>query len=382
MNYKQDIEHLTQTNNLRILPTPVPNNMINLSSNDYLALNSDTTLWNNFTETYQISTQKLSSCSSRLLTGNSLEYNQLETTIEQLYGNNKKALVFGSGYHANTGILPAMTTKNDLIVADKLVHASIIDGLRLSNAHIERFKHNDTNHLRHILEKIRNQFQQCFIVTESIFSMDGDIAPLNDIVELKKQFNSLLYVDEAHAFGVRGKYGEGLCGEINILNYVDILVCTLGKAIASSGAFSLTSDIVKQYLVNHCRTLIFTTALPPINVAWSNFIIQQLPQMTQRRQTLKTIYTTFANQLSVFDPKNLPPTAGQSHIIPFIVGENDKVVQLSKILQNNGFYVLPIRYPTVPKATARLRFSLKADLNTNSLQQIVQIIKQNAALLD
>lgn len=382
MNYKQDIEHLTQTNNLRILPNPVPNNMINLSSNDYLALNSDTTLWNNFIETYQISTQKLSSCSSRLLTGNSLEYNQLETTIEQLYGNNKKALVFGSGYHANTGILPAMTTKNDLIVADKLVHASIIDGLHLSNAHIERFKHNDTNHLRHILEKIRNQFQQCFIVTESIFSMDGDIAPLNDIVELKKQFNSLLYVDEAHAFGVRGKYGEGLCGEINILNNVDILVCTLGKAIASSGAFSLTSDIVKQYLVNHCRTLIFTTALPPINVAWSNFIIQQLPQMTQRRQTLQTIYTTFANQLSVFDQKNLPPTAGQSHIIPFIVGENDKVVQLSKILQNNGFYVLPIRYPTVPKATARLRFSLKADLNTNSLQQIVQIIKQNATLLD
>lgn len=378
--YEQDILKLRESSNYRTLPDDVPSSMLNLSSNDYLGLNDDESLWLEFRDIYDFSTQKMSSCSSRLLTGNHSDYRTFEHTLSNLYANDKHALVFPSGYHANIGILPALMGKRDLIVADKLSHASLIDGLRLGSATVERFNHNDMRHLRLILEKHRTNFEECIIVTESIFSMDGDIAPLHELVEIKKEFNTMLYVDEAHAFGVRGSKGEGVCGELGILPDVDVIVATLGKAIASSGAFCMVSDIIRQYLINHCRSMIFTTGLAPINVAWSNFITQKLPDMQPLRDNLLLTAKTFAKSLESISRS--PLSSVDSQIVPFVTGSNESAVLMAKALRDGGFYVLPIRYPTVPMGKARLRFSLKANINFSQLQGIADIIKANEALLD
>lgn len=379
--YEQDIIKLKESSNLRILPHEVDASMVNLSTNDYLGLNDDNSLWPEFISTYTPSTQKLSSCSSRLLTGNHHEYEELEQSLNNLFGHNKHALVYPSGYHTNIGILPTIMGKRDLIVADKLSHASIIDGLRLGSATVERFNHNDMRHLRLILEKHRNNFDECIIVTESIFSMDGDIAPLIELVEIKKEFNTMLYVDEAHAFGVRGPKGEGICAELGIIEDVDIIVATLGKAIASSGAFCMVSDIIRQYLINHSRSMIFTTGLPPINVAWSDFIIRRLPEMSTMRSHLLDTAKAFSRSLSTIIA-NAKFTEAQSQIVPFITGSNESAVAMAQALRDNGFYVLPIRYPTVAKGKARLRFSIKANMDITTLSNISNIIKKNETLLD
>lgn len=367
--YEQDIKRLAEEMNLRVLPDEVPHDMLNLSSNDYLGLNDDEDLWGQFADRYKFSTSKMSSCSSRLLTGNHVEYRQLENALANLFGHGMKALVYPSGYHVNIGILPALMGKKDLIVADKLSHASLIDGMRLGTATVERFNHNDIRHLQSILDKHRGDFDECIIVTESIFSMDGDIAPLREIVELKRQYRCMLYVDEAHAFGVRGDKGEGVCGELGILDDVDVLVATLGKAIASSGAFCMTSDIIRQYLVNHSRSMIFTTGLPPVNVAWSEFIVDRLPLMDALRSNLMEVSQSLAKMLCV--------ASCQSQIVPFVTGSNESAISLAKALRDGGFYVLPIRYPTVPKGKARLRFSVKANMKTDDLRGIVEIVSKN-----
>jgi len=371
--YEKEILALEQASNLRVLPDDVPASMVNLSSNDYLGLNDDESLWSQFREVYEFSTAKMSSCSSRLLTGNHSAYRNFEKSLDELFGHNKHSLVYPSGYHANIGILPALMGKNDLIVADKLSHASLIDGMMLGKAKVERFSHNDMTHLRKILEKNRGDFEECIIVTESIFSMDGDVAPLREMVDLKKEFNAMLYVDEAHAFGVRGENGEGVCGEMGILDDIDVLVATLGKAIASSGAFCMVSDVVRQYLINRSRSVIFTTGLAPVNVAWSEFIVRKLPEMQCLRENLSSTAKAFSDMLGV---------ASDSQIVPYVTGSNESAVAMAKILRDGGFYVLPIRYPTVPQGKARLRFSLKANMNIGQLKDVVSILKNNEALLD
>lgn len=370
--YEQDIIRLAEESNLRVLPDGVPQGMLNLSSNDYLGLNDDEALWGEFAEKYSFATSKMSSCSSRLLTGNHWEYRSLEACLDNLFEHGKRSLVYPSGYHANIGILPALMGKRDLIVADKLSHASLIDGMRLGSATVERFIHNDMRHLRAILDKHRADFEECIIVTESIFSMDGDIAPLHEIVEIKRQYGCMLYVDEAHAFGVRGDKGEGVCGEMGILDDVDVLVATLGKAIASSGAFCMTSDVIRQYLINHSRSMIFTTGLPPINVAWSEFIVSRLPHMDGLRSNLKAVSMALARMLNV--------ESCESQIVPFVTGSNESAVSLSQKLRDGGVYVLPIRYPTVPKGKARLRFSVKASMTVGDMNGVVDVIRNNYTL--
>lgn len=371
--FEKDILTLKEASNLRVLPDDVPASMVNLSSNDYLGLSERADLWQEFAERYDFSTDKMSSCSSRLLTGNHSAYRNFESTLDVFYGHGKRSLVYPSGYHANIGVLPALMGKRDLIVADKLSHASLIDGMRLGSATVERFSHNDMAHLRKILEKHRDSYDECIIVTESIFSMDGDIAPLRELVELKREFRAMLYVDEAHAFGVRGPKGEGVCAELGILHDVDVLVATLGKAIASSGAFCMVSDILRQYLINHSRSMIFTTGLAPINVAWSDFIVNRLPDMQSLRDNLSALSASFASLLGA---------TTDSQIIPYVTGSNESAVSMAKALRDGGFYVLPIRYPTVPQGKARLRFSLKANMSIGQLDGVMSIIKNNEALLD
>ena len=246
-SYAKILEQLKLDGNLRKLPNGLPEDCINLSSNDYLGLNSDDKLRNLFLEKKSASNLKFSAVSSRLLTGNSSEYNILENTILKAY-NREACLIFNSGYHANIGILPCLAGKKDLLLADKFVHASIIDGMQLSKAEILRFNHLDYSHLENILEKKRSDYDKVFIVSESIFSMDGDKADMMRLVEIKRKYNCILYFDEAHALGVYGSNGLGYAEECNLLADCDILVGTFGEALASVGAFVVCDSIIKEYI--------------------------------------------------------------------------------------------------------------------------------------
>lgn len=376
-DYQSILNQLEEGGNLRRLPHVVHKGqwiekegrtMLNLSSNDYLGLASRTDLYDAFFDEWKEKGYPLSSSSSRLLTGNFTVYGELEQLMAERFGR-EAALLFNSGYHANTGILPALADKHTLILADKLVHASLIDGILLSGAPFLRYRHNDYNQLEMLLKKHAGQYEQIFIVTESIFSMDGDVADLPRLVELKKSYpDILLYVDEAHAIGVRGKNGLGIAEEQDCIQDIDLLIGTFGKALASMGAYVICSRTIREYLVNCMRPLIFSTALPPIQIAWTRFIFERLPQFGELREKLALTGHLLAGAL-----EGKGGEISESHIIPFIVGENKECILKAEELQRKGFYCLPVRPPTVPKGTARIRFSLTAEVTS---EQIIQLTKE------
>ena len=344
--------------------------MLNLSSNDYLGLAADRKLREEFLQTLTPDTFQPTSSSSRLLTGNFGVYEELETELATLFGT-EAALVFNSGYHANTGILPAVSDAQTLILADKLVHASIIDGIRLSAARCIRYRHNDLAQLERLLEQHHAAYRQLIIVTESIFSMDGDQADLTTLVHLKKRYpNVLLYVDEAHAFGIRGTHGLGCAEESGCIRDIDFLVGTFGKAAASAGAYIACSRTIREYLVNRMRTFIFTTALPPTSIAWTLFIVRKLAGMQDRRKHLASISRMLREALQAkgYDCPSV------SHIVPLIVGPSADTVLRAEMQQRHGFYALPVRPPTVPEGTSRIRFSLTADIEEREIEEIIQCI--------
>ena len=279
--------------------------------------------------------------------------------------------MLNSGYHANIGILPALAGKRDLIVADKLVHASIIDGLRLSEAEMLRYRHLDYEHLREILFNHREEYENVFIVTESIFSMDGDVADLQELCDLKREYDTFLYVDEAHAVGVRGTNGLGCCEEQGCMDDIDFIVGTFGKAFASYGAFVVCDEMFRDFLVNTQRSLIFTTALPQVNVAWTRFILNRMPDFYSYRMKL----TGIAERLRATLANRGFETRGDSHIVPFLCGSNENSVYMSELFQDNGFFVLPVRYPTVPKNEARIRFSLNAAIPEEDYDCLMEFIE-------
>ena len=377
---RQELQGLKEHSNLRRLPQMLHEGnevvvngkrMLNLSSNDYLGLAADRELREEFLKTLTPDTFLPTSSSSRLLTGNFSVYEDLEAELVALFGT-EAALVFNSGYHANMGILPAVSNTQTLILADKLVHASIIDGIRLSSARCIRYKHNDLSQLERLLQQNHAEYQQVIIVTESIFSMDGDEADLKALVQLKQSYdNVLLYLDEAHAFGVRGERGLGCAEEAGCIQDIDFLVGTFGKAAASTGAYIVCSKVIREYLVNRMRTLIFTTALPPINIAWTLFIVRKLPDMQKRREHLAHISHMLCEALQA--KGYICPST--SHIVPMVVGLSSDAVLCAKELQRHGFYALPVRPPTVPEGTSRIRFSLTAEVkdeNINNLNEIIQ----------
>lgn len=373
-NYTKLLNTLEAAGNLRCLPEvrhqgkwieKEGQKMLNLSSNDYLGLASRIDLRDSFLARLQETDLPLSSSSSRLLTGNFSIYEELEQHMCKAFGR-EATLLFNSGYHANTGILPALADKRTLILADKLVHASIIDGILLSGAPFQRYKHNNYEHLEQLLSKTRGQYEQTIIVTESIFSMDGDIADLQQLVRLKKNYpDVMLYVDEAHAIGVRGENGLGIAEEQNCIGDIDFLVGTFGKALASMGAYLLCSKTIREYLVNTMRPLIFSTALPPAQIAWTCFLFDRLPEFTAERQQLSQTSRLLATAL-----QGKGGEISNSHIIPFIIGENEACIQKALQLQRKGFYCLPVRPPTVPQGTARIRFSLTASIDTEDIKNL------------
>ena len=361
-SYQDELTLLNETGNLRSLKQIDKNQFkLNLSSNDYMGISKLKLSIPEETE--------MGSGSSRLLTGNFIAYKNLEDELENQFGS--PALFFNSGYHANIGILPAMTSKGDLILSDKLNHASIIDGIKLSDADYHRYKHLDYAHLERLLEKYRNNYKHVFIVSESIFSMDGDVADLLKLIQIKKKYECLLYIDEAHALGTRGKKGLGIAEEQNCLSEIDLLIGTFGKAMNSVGAYLICNATIKGYLINKVRSLIFTTALPPISIAWNLQVLKQSLSMQKERVHLQNLSNQFRIALQELGIE----TGGNSNIVPIRIGNSEHCKQIAEQMQKLGYLVFPIRPPSVPPNTSRLRLSLSADMKWADLKELPEVIK-------
>jgi len=322
------------------------------SSNDYLALSEHP-------EVIAASRRYLEmfgagAGAARLMSGD-LEINHLlEQEIAQLKSK-ETALTFGSGYLANTGIIPAMAGRGDLIIADRLSHASIYDGCMLSGARTIRFRHNDLTHLEQILHEKRSQFNNILVVVESIYSMDGDRCPLADLVSLKKHYGFLLMVDEAHATGLYGENGSGIIEEDNVSDGVDIAMGTFGKALGSYGAYAAASQEIVNFLVNRARTFIYSTALPPAVVGATLAALYLVKTEPQLRLDLHQKVAFFKKQLR---KNGLKDDHGPSQIVPVMVGDSTKALAIAEELQRHNIYVKAVRPPTVPQGSARLRFSI------------------------
>ena len=341
---------------------------LNLSGNDYLGLAGDPGLRREFALRYpdrESPELGMSSSSSRLLTGSTPAAARLEARLGELYGG-RAALVFNSGYHANLGILPALTGSDDLIFSDKLNHASIIDGMRLADAEFRRYPHLDLDRLEAMLAAKRASCRRAFIVSESIFSMDGDSVDLARLVEIKHKYDAVLVVDEAHAVGVRGPRGLGLAAEVGVDAEIDVLIGTFGKALGSTGAYAVMAPEVREHLVNHMRPLIFSTALPPVILNWSRYMLEVSVAADARRAHLEMLASRLRERVVAAGFRS----GGDSQIVPLLVGSDTGAVELARKLRERGVLVFPIRPPTVPVGTSRLRFSLTAALDMEDIELV------------
>ncbi|MDR1327209.1 MAG: 8-amino-7-oxononanoate synthase [Heliobacteriaceae bacterium] len=328
--------------------------LLNLSSNNYLGLADNKAVTQRFLNDGG-DKYSFGSASARLLTGNLPVYNELENLITDLFGT-EKTLLFNSGYHANVGIMSALGQRGSMIYSDRANHASIIDGIRLSRAKFHRYRTVDDLSTHQLINSST-------IVTESLFSMDGNIADLAALVELKKRHNCLLVVDEAHAFGVFGDKGLGIAENLGLINEIDLIMGTFGKAIGSFGAFVTGKKVLIDYLINKARPFIFSTALPPVNAAFSKWILEnELPKTREKRQKMLAL----ANRLG-----------SQSQIIPVVVGDNQKTIELCETLYNSGYFTLPIRPPTVPEGTSRIRISLTTEIDKCDITGLTKLITTN-----
>lgn len=368
---RETLAQLDAAGNLRRLPHDSEDSpVVDLSSNDYLGLADDIALREEFLAGLNVRNFMPTSSASRLLSARQESYERLETRLSQLYG--RAALLFNSGYHANTGLVSALGGKGTLFVADKLVHASIIDGLTLSGSRFERFRHNDYGHLHRIIEKNGKDYSRIVILSESVFSMDGDMCDITALAEAKRLHpNTLLYIDEAHAVGVLGPQGLGCVAESGMAEDVDIVVGTFGKALASFGAFAILSPEMREFMVNRARSLIFSTSIPPMVADWSLFMLEHALKMDSEREHLHALATKLQAFTHAPSSLKINGKASASHIQPLITGDARRAVELSKELLERGFKVLPIRTPTVPPGTERLRFSLSASMPISALDDLV-----------
>lgn len=368
--YLHILNHLKEENRLRQIPDDNECQwMTDLLSNDYLGLARQS---ESFRDEFihRFADAQFTSCASRLLSRRNKYHSMLEQYLQKLY--KRPAILFNSGYHANIGIIQALAIPSTLFIADKLVHASAIDGLRLSGADFKRFPHNDIHKLHRLITRNYDDYQRIIIIVESIYSMDGDISPLKRIAALKNEFPKvMIYVDEAHAFGVRGDRGLGLTEETGTIDSVDFIMGTLGKAAASAGAFFICSQEMKDYLVNSVRSLIFSTAIPPAQAAWSILMIEKLTSMSDRRNHLKRISSRLITQLA--EKANIE-SPSNSQIVPIIIGDAGEALNMADYLYRHGFDVLAIRRPTVAAGSERIRLSLNALLEKVDIDHLVRVI--------
>lgn len=292
--------------------------------------------------------------SSRLVSGTLPLHAELEQTIAAHKGYDA-SLVFGTGYMANVGTITALVGRNDLVIADKLVHASMIDAVTLSRAELVRFKHNDVAHLELILEKRAGFEGRVLVMTESVFSMDGDLAPLREIAELSERFGVMLMVDEAHSTGIFGAGGVGLIAEQHLQPLVNVSMGTLSKAMGGYGGYVAVSKSLRAWLVHRARAFIYTTAPPPAQIGAALGAFEALKEDPSMGARLLENAAVFRAQLQSAGLKTLDSA---SQIVPVLIGENEKAVEVSQALRQRGIIASAIRPPTVPAGTARLRLSV------------------------
>lgn len=367
-----DLAYLAREGQLRSVDKVAAAPVVDLCSNDYLGVAREG--YAQFLADYaggEAGALLGSARASRLLGGAQAECLELEAQAQAVFA--QAVLALNSGYHANIGLLPALTSKADLIVADKAVHASLIDGARLSAARLLRYPHQDLQALEQLLAKHRAQYRRVWVVTESVFSMDGSVTDLQALVALKRKFAVQLYVDEAHAVGLCGQ-GLGLAYAQGVAREVEVLVMPCAKALGSYGALVVCAPLLREFLVNHCRSLIFASALPPVVLAWTAYQLRRLPELEGRRARL------LANTRALRAALGLAvPSGWVAPIVPLVIGENAPMLALAKRLREVGIVVGAVRYPTVARGAAQLRLCVNALLSDEAVQWVArEIIKGRA----
>ena len=302
--------------------------------------------------------------SSRLISGHMRAHRELEDQIAA-WKQVEAALVFSTGYQANLGTITALTGRDDVVLSDELNHASIIDATRLSKATTRVFAHNDLGQLEQLLRESEGA-RRVLVVTEAIFSMDGDAAPLAEMARLTRRYGAWLMVDEAHSAGIFGKRGAGLVEELGLADSVDVRVGTLGKALGSFGAYVAGSRELVDLLINRARSFIFTTGLPPSVVAAAGAAIEICQREPERAAGLRRRVRVIADRLRA---AGLAVPEAESQILPVTLGDADRTVACMRDLLERGVYVAAIRPPTVPAGTSRLRFSVMATHSQDQLER-------------
>lgn len=378
MEIKDRLQQLRDEGNFRSIPLDPRKKVIDFSTNDYMGVATDTDMQERFFADESAKRIPMTASAARLLAPRQIEYLNLEVFLRLLYakhrGDDTDTLLYNSGYHANTGLVSAIAANDTFVIADRLVHASIIDGIVLSRAGFARFRHNDYDHLEQLIERNADKAPRVLVIVESVYSMDGDRADIDRLIDIKRRHpGMMLYVDEAHAFGVLGPHGLGLAMASKAPAEVDVVVGTFGKAAGSAGAFAVTSAELRQWLVNTSRSFIFSTAIPPMQVAWTRFVLGTLLTADRRRAHLEWLAGKLQGVLARYSP--VPAEA--SHIQPLIIGDARKTVELSqKLLDIFGIKALPIRKPTVAAGTERLRFSLNARMTGTEIDRLDEALAQ------
>ena len=352
--------------------------MLLLCSNDYLGLANHPALRQ--AALLAMERYGFGSGASRLVSGTSELHTVLENRLAQFKGT-EAALVFNTGYAANTGIIPAVAGRGDLILSDSLNHASIIDGCRLSRAEVMVYRHRDAGHLEVLLKKSLNARRK-LIVTDGVFSMDGDIAPLPDLVYLSEKYGAILMVDDAHGTGVLGRTGRGTVEHFGLSGRVHIQMGTLGKAFGSFGAYAAGSRDLIHYLINQARSFIYSTALPSSVCAASCAAIDVLDREPERRERLWNNRKRFAQGLN-----SLGISTGDSEtpILPVMIGDSERALKASERLFEFGVYATAIRPPTVPADAARIRTTVTAahtEVDIDSALDIFSRLKNEGYISD
>jgi len=339
---------------------------LNFSSNDYLGLANDPALKRAVVAA--VKRYGVGAGASRLVCGNIAPYDELEQRLARFKGR-EAAIVFGSGYAANVGTITALVGEGDVVILDKLDHASIIDGARQCGATIRVYPHKNLKKLESILAQSQ-RFRRKLIITETVFSMDGDIAPLKEIVKLKDRYGAWLMIDEAHATGLFGKHRRGLAEALGVEKRVDITLGTLSKALGCAGGFVVGSQTLIDYLRNRARSLIYSTALPPAVCAAASAAVDFTMSADghKRRDRLWRNVRQMHDGLSAIGIQ----TESNSPIIPLIVGGETAAVEMSQQLFKHGIFVPAIRFPTVPKGKARLRVTVTAAHAAKDIQTFLK----------
>ncbi|NWK56534.1 8-amino-7-oxononanoate synthase [Verrucomicrobiaceae bacterium N1E253] len=365
---EDELAQLQQASLLRSIPDEEAS-LINFASNDYLGLARHPGIAEAWTDAIQ--RYGNGSTASRLICGTSPAHRELESTLAEAKGT-EAAISFATGYSTSVGILTSLLQKGDTVILDKLCHASLIDGARMSGATIRVFPHNHLPKLRTLLTSTADKASsdsRTLVVTESIFSMDGDAAPLKEISDLCKEYQALLMVDEAHGLGILGPTGMGLAEKLGLQGAIDFHMGTLGKAAGVGGGYLAAKQIWVDLFINRARSFIYSTAPPPAQAAASAEAIRIIRSQegAQLRQRL------WQNISTLQDALQLPKQPG-SAIIPWMIGESKEALQLSKILRDLGMRVPAIRYPTVPRKTARLRITLSAAHNPSEISELAKTL--------